>query len=193
MSLGRTVLRNTVVAALLFAAAVAHGAAQWTVDAARSKLGFTGTLSGGTFEGTFRRFQPEIAFDPADLPGSRFRVTVQAASADTQDADRDEILKGPEFFAVERWPQATFEAAKFSAAGPGRYTAQGRLTLRDVTRDVALSFTFTPAADGRTATLTGGTSVKRLDFGVGGQGDWRDTQWVGDEVKIRFDLLLRRK
>lgn len=179
-------------AALLLIAAAAQGATAWVSDTARSRLEFSGTLSGGTFDGSFTRFKPEITFDPADLAGSRFDVTIETASADTQDADRDAILKDAEFFAVERWPVARFEAGRFTAAGPGRYTAQGKLTLRDVTRDVTLSFTFKPAADGATATLAGGAAIKRLDFGVG-QGDWRDTKWVGDEVKIRFDLLLRRK
>jgi polyisoprenoid-binding protein YceI len=177
---------------VLLAATAAQTATQWTADPARSKLGFTGTLTGGSFDGAFGRFQPEITFDPADLAGSRFRVTIETASADTRDGDRDAILKGAEFFAVERWPKATFEAAKFAAAGPGRYSAQGKLTLRDVTRDVTLTFTFKPAADGQTATLAGGTRVQRLDFGVG-QGEWRDTAMVGNEVKISFDLLLRRK
>ena len=179
-------------AAALLVATAAQAATQWTADPARSKLVFTGTITGGPFDGTFQRFQPEIAFDPADLAGSRFRVTVETGTADTRDGDRDAVLKGPEFFAVERWPKATFEASKFTAAGPGRYSAQGKLTLRDVTREVTLTFTFRPAADGRTATLAGGTSVQRLDFGVG-QGEWRDTTMVGNEVKISFDLFLRRK
>ena len=188
---GRVVASLTLAAALL-AASAAQAATQWTADPARSKLGFTGTLTGGSFDGAFQRFQPVITFDPADLAGSRFQVTIETGSADTRDGDRDAILKGPDFFAVERWPKATFEAAKFAAAGPGRYSAQGKLTLRDVTRDVTLTFTFKPAADGRTATLAGGTSVRRLDFGIG-QGDWRDTAMVGNEVKISFDLFLRRK
>ena len=106
---------------VLLVATAAQAATQWTADLARSKLGFTGTLTGGSFDGTFGRFQPEITFDPADLAGSRFRVTIETSSADTRDGDRDAILKGAEFFAVERWPKATFEAAKFAAAGPGRY------------------------------------------------------------------------
>ena len=188
----RRLAASLALAAALLAATAAQAAAEWTADPARSKLGFTGTLTGGSFDGSFQRFQPVITFDPADLAGSRFLVTIETGSADTRDGDRDAILKGPDFFAVERWPKATFEATKFAAAGPGRYSAQGKLTLRDVTRDVTLTFTFKPTADGRTATLAGGTSLRRLDFGVG-QGDWRDTAMVGNDVKISFDLFLRRK
>jgi len=192
MSRSRPSLRLLGLAATLLAAGAAHGATAWVADTAASRLGFTGTLAGGSFDGRFHRFEPDIVFDPSDLAGSRFRVTVETGSADTQDADRDAILKGPEFFAVERWPAARFEATRFVTVGDGRYEARGRLTIREVTRDVALPFSFKPSVDGRTATLSGGTGIRRLDFGVG-QGEWRDTEWVGDEVTIRFDLLLQRK
>jgi polyisoprenoid-binding protein YceI len=76
--------------------------------------------------------------------------------------------------------------------GQGRYRALGRLTLRDVTRDVTVPFDFHASADGHAAKLKGGASIRRLDFGIG-QGEWRDTEMLGDEVKIRFDLALQRE
>jgi polyisoprenoid-binding protein YceI len=167
-------------------------ATTWTVDAAHSRLGFTCTLAGGTFDGTFHRFRPQIVFDPTDLAGSRFDVEVDTASADTQERDRDEALAGNDFFAVKRWPSARFVADRFEAAGPGHFRAVGRLTLRDVTRDVAVPFEFHASADGHTAELKGGTAIRRLEFGIG-QGEWRDTAMLGDEVKIRFELALRRE
>jgi polyisoprenoid-binding protein YceI len=179
-------------AVLLCAAHGARAATAWTADPARSRLEFSGRLAGGTFEGRFARFAPAITFDPADLPGSRFEVEIDTASADTQEAERDGMLKGPDFFAVARWPVARFEATRFVQTEPGRFEARGRLTLRDVTREVSLPFRFVAAADGRTATLAGGTRIRRLEFGVG-QGDWRDTKWLDDEVEVRFDLLLSRR
>jgi polyisoprenoid-binding protein YceI len=173
-------------------AQVTAAATSWIVDAARSRLSFTGTLAGGTFDGTFHRFRPQIVFDPAHLAGSRFDVEVDTASADTQEKDRDEALAGNDFFAVKRWPTARFVAERFETVGPGHYRALGRLTLRDVTRDVTVPFEFDPSADGRAAELKGSATIRRLDFGVG-QGEWRDTAMLGDEVKIHFDLALRRE
>jgi polyisoprenoid-binding protein YceI len=183
-------LRTLGLAFGLLAAGSVLGATEWQTDLAQSRLEFTGTLGGGTFDGRFTRFAPRIVFDPGDLAGSRFEVTVDTSSADTSDSERDAALKGVEFFAVERWPQARFEASEFTAAGPGRYRARGKLTLRDVTRDVVLEFRYTPSADGRTATLEGETTLRRLLFGVG-QGEWRDTEWLADEVRVRFSLALR--
>jgi polyisoprenoid-binding protein YceI len=166
-------------------------ATAWTTVAASSSIEFTGTLAGGEFTGKFQRFVAAIAFDPANLAGSRFRVEIETGSADTADADRDVALAGDEFFAVSRWPKATYEASQFAAAGPGQYQARGKLTIRGVARDVPVTFTFKPSADGRSAVLSGRASVHRLDFGVG-QGEWQDTKWLGDGVRIRFELTLRR-
>jgi polyisoprenoid-binding protein YceI len=179
----------------LLAAAGAAGAA-WAATAWQTILGFsalefTGTLAGGEFKGRFREFDADIVFDPADLAGSRFRVVVQTGSADTADAERDESLKGPDFFDVAKWPTATFEASRFRSTGPGRFEALGSLTLRGVTREVPVRFEFEVPKGGPHASLSGEATVRRLDFGVG-QGEWRDTQWLGDEVRVRFGLVLKR-
>jgi polyisoprenoid-binding protein YceI len=187
------------VLAALFAAAPAPAApasttptqaTAWTTAAAASSIEFTGTLAGGDFTGKFQRFVAAVAFDPANLAGSRFRVEIETGSADTADADRDVALAGNDFFAVSRWPKATYEASQFAAAGPGQYQARGKLTIRGIAREVPVTFTFKPAADGRSATLSGRASVRRLDFGIG-QGEWQDTKWLGDEVRIRFELTLK--
>jgi len=182
-----------VLAALLAAspASAATQATAWTTVAASSSIEFTGTLAGGDFTGQFQRFVAAIAFDPANLAGSRFRVEIETGSANTADADRDVALAGSDFFATSRWPRATYEASQFAATGPGQYEARGKLTIRGIARDVPVTFTFKPAADGRNAMLSGRASVRRLDFGIG-QGEWQDTKWLGDEVRVRFNLTLRR-
>jgi polyisoprenoid-binding protein YceI len=186
-----TPLRLLAIVALAAAAIPAPAATRWVTDAASSKLTFVATQAGGEFEGRFARFTPVIVFDAGDLAHSRFTVDIDTGAAATGEHDRDNILKGKDFFAVERWPQARFEALVFRTTGAASFEATGRLTLRDVTREVRLPFTFRRAADGTSAVLAGGTTVRRLDFGVG-QGEWRDTQWVGDDVRIRFELKLKQ-
>ncbi|MFO1406146.1 MAG: YceI family protein [Steroidobacteraceae bacterium] len=194
MTTGRR--RSVVVAAAAFAAGwlaggPAWGATAWSVDPGASRIGFTATLAGGEFDGRFGDFTADIAFDPADAREQSFRVVIRTGSAATGDASRDEALVGPDFFSTTRWPDATYVADRFSAAGPGRWVAHGRLTLRGVSRDEDVEFTFKPGP-GDTAVLAGGTTVRRLDFGVG-QGDWRDTSVLGNDVRISFSLLLHRK
>lgn len=177
---------------LLTFSSVSHAATAWTAYSAGSRLEFTATQAGGEFDGTFRRFRAEISFDPADLAGSRFQVEIETASAATGDKDRDQTLVGNDFFASTRWQTARFEADRFVALGGDRYEARGRLTIRDVTREVRLPFRFEPAAGGAEAAMSGGTTIRRLDFGVG-QGEWSDASLVGNEVRIRFALQLHRK
>jgi polyisoprenoid-binding protein YceI len=184
--------RLVTLAVLLVAGTPTLAATAWLVDPAGSRLDFTATQAGGEFEGQFRHFDAQITFDPADLTGSRFEVDVDTASADTQEPDRDAALAGPDFFAHDRWPQARYVATRFTVAAPGRYLAKGPLTIRDATRDVPVTFSFRPAPDGRSAILDGEATIQRLDFGVG-EGEWRDTKWVGNEVRIRFHLVLHRR
>jgi polyisoprenoid-binding protein YceI len=138
-------------------------------DATRSRLEFTATQAGGDFDGAFGRFQAVIVFNPADLAHSRFRVEIDTASVDTGDKDRDDVLVGGDFFAVERWPKAGFEAARFVSLGGGRFEALGRLTIRDVTREIRLPFSFRPSTDGAQAGMAGGTTIRRLDYGAAGR------------------------
>ncbi len=177
-------------AAHLALSAPARAATPWVVDPARSNLTFVATQAGGEFDGRFDRFNADIAFDPGDLAGSRFHVTIDTASAGTQDETRDKALVGDEFFASGRWPTATFDTTRFTVLPNGRYEARGRLTIRGVSRDVSVPFTFKPATDGRGAVLAGGSTIRRLDFGVG-QGEWQDTKWVGNDVRIEFKLVLQ--
>jgi polyisoprenoid-binding protein YceI len=171
----------------LVCGSVALAATQWTLQPKESKLTFVGTQAGAQFEGTFERFTADIKFDPQDLAGSRFDVKIDTASVDTRDSERDDTLKSADLFAVKQFASAHYVADKFAAQG-GKYTATGKLTLRNVTRDVPIEFTF-EKKDG-SAWLKGTAQLKRLDFGVG-QGDWKDTSTVANEVKVSFTLLLK--
>jgi polyisoprenoid-binding protein YceI len=171
-------------------AAPVRAATGWVTDPAHSRLEFVATQSGGEFQGRFDRFDADIVFDPRDLAGSRFHVTIQTASADTQDETRDKALVGDDFFAAGRWPTATFDASRFAVAAGGQYEARGRLTIRGISRDVKVLFTFKPASGANGAVLSGGATIRRLDFGVG-QGEWQDTKWVGNDVRIVFELVLK--
>jgi polyisoprenoid-binding protein YceI len=180
------------ISTLLAAAAVvslAAAATRWSMQPRQSTLSFLATQAGAPFEGTFDKFTADIQFDPADLAGSRFDVKIDLSTVNTRDRERDDTLKGPDLFAVERWPTSRYVAERFTARGGARYSASGKLSLRDVTREVPLEFTFEKTEGG--AWLKGSARLNRLDFGVG-QGEWRDTETVANEVQIRFVLLLKQ-
>ncbi len=179
-------LRFLFPAALLVASFSAH-AADWNTDAAASSLTFSGKAEGEGFTGRFKAFTPVIRFDPADLAASRFDVTIDLASADSQNAERDDTLQSSDFFATKKFPQATYTATAFRDLGDGRFAADGTLSLRGVEKPVTLEFSWNQ--DGAGATLDGKAGVNRLDFDVGG-GDWSDASTIAHEVAIATTLKL---
>jgi len=138
--------------------------------------------------GNFDAFDAEIVFDPDDLDNSRIGVDIVT----TGHSDRDKTLNSPSFFDTATWPAAAFKSETITATGEGRYDAAGTLTIRDVTKDVVLSFTLDIQADPdepprERAEAKGELPILRLDFGVG-QGDWTSTTTVADEVVITIDI-----
>jgi polyisoprenoid-binding protein YceI len=151
-----------------------------------STLGFRASAQGEAFDGRFTRFTPVIAFDPARLPGSRFEVRIELASADTRNSERDDTLHGDGFFNAGKQPQARYLATRFRALGGNRYVAEGVLTLNGISKPVPLSFSW---SGGQRPVLVGSAALKRLDFGVG-SGDWADTSDLPNEVRVTTRLLL---
>jgi polyisoprenoid-binding protein YceI len=182
----RTVLLS--VAAVLFAG-IAYAATQWVMQPKQSQLTFAAIQAGAQFEGQFEQFDADIRFDPADLANSRFEVKVNLASVNTRDSERDDALKGPDLFAVKQYPTATYVAERFQHRGGTKFTALGKLTLRNITRNVPIEFTF--EANNTGAWLKGTAKLNRLDFGVG-QGEWKDTESIANEVRVNYALLLTK-
>lgn len=163
-------------------------ARDWQVDAAKSTLTFKGSYQGESFDGRFKRFDAKIAYDPADLAASKFDVTIDLASADTDNGDRDDSLHGEDFFDVAKTPTAHFVTGSFAKGADGSIEAKGKLTIRDRTQPVTLKVTFT--GNDSSATLDVDTVLKRADYGLGASSDWAD---VGADVPVHGHLLLTAK
>ena len=162
----------------------------YVLDAGKSSLEFTFQQAGAQNKGRFTRFAVNFDFSPDNLAGSRLEVTVEIGSLDTGDKERDDTLRGADLFAVAKFPQAHFAASQFNKTAGG-YEALGKLTIRGVTRDARVPFTFRTADEHGVTVgyMSGKTTLRRLDFGVG-QGEWNSTEWVGNEVGVSFALRL---
>ena len=175
-----------VLAAMLLSTPVARAAdASYTLVAAQSSLTYAFTQAGAANQGRFETFT--VTFDPA---AGRLEVAIDMRSFDTGDSQRNGILAGKDFFDVAQYPQSRFTASHIERTATG-YEATGSLTLRGVTRNITIPFTWRTAKDqGRSVGyLSGQTTLRRLDFGVG-QGQWQSTEWVGSEVMVRYSLAL---
>ena len=196
ISQGSPVTRTAAVllaAALLISsagAADAPAAAHYVLDPAKSSLEFTFLQAGAQNKGRFKSFQVSMDFNSASLEASHLEVTVEIKSLDTGDQERDDTLRSADLFSVSKFPQAHFAAAQISRTAAG-YEAAGKLTIRGVTRDARVPFSFRTATENgaQVGYLSGKTSVRRLDYSVG-QGDWQATDQVGNEVGVSFALRL---
>jgi len=176
-------------ATLIAYAAVTGGVEHYVLDPAKSTLTFVFVQAGAKNQGHFTRFPVSFDFS-ADNLAARLEVTVDMGSFTTGDEERDDNLRGDDLFAIARYPQAHFSATQFIKTASG-FDAVGKLTLHGVTRDLHVPFTFRTATEnGMTVGyMSGSTTVRRLDFGVG-QGDFKATDQIGNDVDVAFALRL---
>ena len=162
---------------------------RYTQNAAKSSLKFTFEQAGAAASGNFKKFTTVLIYDEKNLAASSLNVRVEIASVDTQEPERDAMLKDADLFNAAKYPAATFVASSLAKRSDGGFEAVGKLTIRDTTHDLRLPLTLKPTADG--LELSGKTAIKRLDYGVG-QGEMKATDSVGDEVKIEYVVSLVR-
>jgi len=172
---------------LLFAVSVAAQADCWKPAPSAKSLAFTGDQAGAPFPGEFKAYAGLLCLDAKDPSKDHLQVEVDMKSVSTGLPEMDEALQNEDFFDAGHFPQAKFASDSIKVLGPGRYQVSGKLTLRDVTKDVSVPFSWSPAADGKSARLTAGFTLQRLDYGIG-RGQWADTQWVGNPVELKFSI-----
>ncbi len=171
-------------------------AASWAVDTERSEIVFRAVQLRAPFEGRFRRFDAKIDFDPRDPAASRVEVEIAIDSVDSQNEERDGYIVSHAWMAAKTYPTARFETTGFSHLGGERYEAKAKLTMRGVSRDVALPFTLKITDDANApgrliARADGALTVKRNDYGIG-QGEFRATDLIGGDVTIRASIVATR-
>jgi polyisoprenoid-binding protein YceI len=158
----------------------------WTVDKAASRLTFRVTAGDNSFDGVFKAWDAQIAFDPANLKASRAVVSIALSSAVTGDPVRDQRLPKADGFDVAHFPKATFETVAIAAAGPGRYLAEGDLSIHGVKHRIEMPFSLTIARD--LAHMDGTAVVQSADFGLARA----ETEGRGAEVTVKVRLTARK-
>ncbi|WP_062733161.1 YceI family protein [Sphingobium abikonense] len=143
---------------------------------------------GETISGAFSKWTAQIVMDPARPESADLSVTIDMTSASVGDAYKDGMLPGDEFFATAAHPTATFTAKGAQETSPGRYSADGTLTLKGVSKPQSIRFSL--SGDGATRRVRGIASITRAAFGVG-NGDSSGS--LAPQVAVTFDFTARRK
>ena len=154
------------------------------------RLGFVAHWNETPVKGSFSRWDADVRFGPDALDQSNIVVTIDLSSVDSADAQRDEMLRGGDFFDVASHAKARYTARRVRNLGGDRYRADGELQLHGVDRRVPVTFNLEIKGD--VATVRGSASFARSAFGVG-SGEWAATDTIADPVTIDFAFKADRK
>ena len=167
----------------------------WNLDTVHSGINFSVRhMVVSKVRGRFAKFTGNVALDESDLTRSTVEATIDASSIDTGTAQRDEHLRSADFFDVEHFPQIRFRSTGIEKlGGRERYRLTGELTIRDVSREIALDVEYggrgkDPWGNERVG-FTAKAALDRKDFGL----KWNQALETGgvlvsDRVEIELEV-----
>jgi len=176
-------------ASLVLAGGFLFGAAQaqQKLVPAQSEIAFAIKQMGVSVDGHFKKFDAQIAFDPAKPDASKIAFAIDMGSATLGAPESDAELPKPNWFNVPKFPQATFQSGAVRKLAPGKYEVAGKLSIKGNVRDIVVPVALTQT--GAITTASGAFPIKRLAFKIG-ENEWADTSMVADDVQVKFKLAL---
>jgi polyisoprenoid-binding protein YceI len=170
----------------------------YAIDPTHSRIGFVARHAMVTkVRGSFNEFEGTGHFDAENPANSSLQLTIQAASIDTRNADRDAHLKGNDFFDMATYPEITFVSTAVEPVDDDHYRVTGDLTIKGVTKPVTVDFEYNGAAvdpfGNQRIGLEGKTTVNRKDWGV----SWNAALEAGgvlvsEKVTLEFEVSAIR-
>jgi polyisoprenoid-binding protein YceI len=167
---------------------------RWAVDTNHSSIGFTiRHLGVSKVRGRFNRFDADVVVGET-LETTSVTATVDVASIDTGNADRDAHVLSPEILDVDRRPTLAFRSTRITGAGSD-YQVDGELTYGDITRPVVLAVDFggveTFPMGPRHAGFEATTEIRRKDFDIDAPlPPGVDVVGLGKVIKVELDFQL---
>ena len=166
----------------------------YTLDPAHTRIGFVARHAMVTkVRGAFNEFEGTGTLDGTNPANSRVQVTIDAASIDTRNAQRDEHLRGNDFLAMQEYPKITFASTGVRQAGETTFEVTGDLTIKGVTQSITIPFEFEGAAKdpfgNERVGFEGSVAINRKDYGV----TWNAALegggvLVSDKVTLEFEI-----
>jgi polyisoprenoid-binding protein YceI len=167
----------------------------WNIDAVHSSAEFkVRHMMITNVKGQFTALKGVLTLDEDDAIQSRIEATIDAASINTRDAQRDAHLKSADFFDVEKFPELEFTSTRVTRTGEAELDVEGNLTIHGVTRKVVFAIEGPSLAGkdpwGNTRIgLSAATKINRKDFGLTWNAALETGGFlVGDEVTITLDV-----
>ncbi|MBC1357047.1 YceI family protein [Listeria booriae] len=172
---------------------------KWNVDPAHSSIEFqVKHMMVSKVKGAFKNFSADLTLDPEDLTTANLSFTVDAASIDTRQEQRDGHLKSPDFFDVEKYPSITFQSTNIVADGSNEYKVTGDLTIRTITKPITFSVEYEgtskdPMSGNMVAGFEGTGKFNRKDFELNYNAVLETGGvLIGDEVKLNIQIEVSK-
>jgi polyisoprenoid-binding protein YceI len=169
--------------AALLGVALAATAAPLKTDTAKSTVSAVFKQMNVPVESTFKKFSAAIDYDAAKPELAKASVDIDTASLDVGDADMNKEVAKKEWFNAAQFPKASFVSSSIKPLAPGKLSVTGKLTIKGKSSDV--SFPLAVKTEAGKQVFEGALPIKRLSYNIG-EGDWKDTSIVADEVIIKF-------
>ncbi|HET6501252.1 MAG TPA: YceI family protein [Amycolatopsis sp.] len=166
----------------------------YELDSTHTRIGFVARHAMVTkVRGSFNEFAGTAWIDGDKPENSRVSVTIKAASIDTRNADRDGHLRSGDFLSLDEYPEVTFTSTGIRQSAEDTFDVTGDLTIRNVTKQVTIPFTFEGSAEDPFGNarlgFEGATTINRKDFGI----IWnaaleKGGVLVSDKVTLEFEV-----
>lgn len=180
-------MKKTAIVSLLgLALAASAGAAVLKTDSVKSTVTATFKQMNVPVESPFKKFDATIDYSAAAPDAAKATVNVDTASLDLGEADMNKEVAKKEWFNSPQFPKASFVSTGIKSAGAGKLTVTGKLTIKGKVADV--TFPLSVKTEGGKQVFDGALPIKRLAYNIG-EGEWKDTSMVADEVTIKFHVV----
>ncbi len=162
-------------------------AQQLTVNQEKSSITIVFKQIGVPIKALFNNFKAKVAFDEKNLDKSKAEILIDIFSFDLGDPDyNSEVLK-EEWFNAKKFPNASFVSSGIEKINPEEYKVVGDLNIKGTAEKE--SFIFNLKKEDAAFFFKGSLPISRTKYNIG-DGDWKDTSIVADEVLISFKLYV---
>jgi polyisoprenoid-binding protein YceI len=182
----------------LFSITLMSAKSKWNIDASHSSIRFAvDHMVISEVEGIFSTYEGSIITTKSDFSDAKINFTVDVNSVNTDNAKRDEHLRGADFFETEKYPKMTFVSTSVQKTGENKYNLKGKLTLHGITKEITLTMTY----GGTTKDPWGNTKaglkvtgvINRTDFGLKYNSVLEaGSLMIGEEVTITAKVELAK-
>ncbi|WP_230404422.1 MULTISPECIES: YceI family protein [Undibacterium] len=159
------------------------------LDNAKSSLQITFKQMEVPVQASFKRYAVIIDLNEKQIEQSKAQVEIDMNSLELPAPEYNKEVQKKEWFNAAQFPKATFTSTAMKLIAPGKLQVSGNLTIKG--KVVATSFPLSYKADGTGQLFEGSLPIKRLAFGIG-DGEWKDTSMVADEVVIKFKVVTTK-